>query len=115
MIKSGDFLIKFTAMLTELGSTGLTQEMLDDWYDLNVRFEENRQKKAKSEAVRIEKTAERIANGNEIYALVSRYCNIGKQIFENVNSAKYNNYLIYKDYGWKKKKTEKNDMEGTTM
>ena len=69
----------------------------------NDEYDKKRQLKAKSNSIRMEKTTERIAKGNELYALVAKYCNMGKLVYENINSPKYKAYLIYKDHKVKKK------------
>ena len=67
-----------TAMETKL-------EALDQAiYDANEKLTERKLK-----------SIERIQKGNEIYGLVSRYCEIGKRIWDGVNPAKFENYVIY--------------------
>ena len=39
-------------------------------------------------------TDNRSIKGNELYLVVVKYCKIGKLIWENVNPAKYNDYII---------------------
>ena len=74
---------------------GLTPEMLTAMdtkikaldqaiYDANEKLTERKLK-----------SIERIQKGNEIYRLVSRYCEIGKRIWDGVNSVKFENYVIY--------------------
>jgi len=79
-----------------LATLGLTQDMLDDWEDLNDQFELARNAQADAVAVRDEKTMERINKGNQLYGYVVTYCNFGKRIYEKTNPAKYNDYVIYK-------------------
>jgi hypothetical protein len=86
---------KMTEYMTDLADFGLTQAVLDAFEDLNEQFENARNAQADAVAMRDEKTNERIANGNELYALVTSYCSFGKSLYEKTNSAKYNNYLIY--------------------
>ena len=38
---------------------------------------------------------ERVEKANELYALLTRYCEIGKSIWYETNEAKYNDYIIY--------------------
>ena len=67
-----------TAMETKL-------EALDQAiYDANEKITERKLK-----------SIERIQKGNEIYGLVARYCEIGKRIWDGVNPAKFENYVIY--------------------
>ena len=74
---------------------GLTPEMLtamdtkikaldQSIYDANEKLTERKLK-----------SIERIQKGNEIYRLVTRYCEIGKRIWDGVNSVKFENYVIY--------------------
>lgn len=86
---------RMTAFLPDLASTGLTQNMLDDFEDLNNSFEESRNEVTNKIEERDIKTRERIAKGNELYNNVVNYCEIGKRIFEKTNAAKYNDYIIY--------------------
>ncbi|MCX6154278.1 MAG: hypothetical protein NT007_08965 [Candidatus Kapabacteria bacterium] len=84
-----------TGYLTDLTSGGLTSGMLDDFEDLNEEFELAKNDQHDKINLRDNKTVERVSNGNELYALVSKYCNIGKQVWLNVDPAKYNDYVIY--------------------
>ncbi|MHA1342220.1 MAG: hypothetical protein ACTSO2_19790 [Promethearchaeota archaeon] len=84
-----------TEYLAELASEGLTQLMLDDLAAKSETFETALHTVKTKTAVRDEKTEERITKGNELYAFVVKYCNIGKQIWEAVSEAKYNDYVIY--------------------
>ena len=86
---------RMTGFLTDLASTGLTQDLLDDFEDLNNSFEDSRNEVANKVEERDLKTRERIANGNALYSLVVNYCEIGKRIYEKTNAAKYNDYIIY--------------------
>ncbi|MCX6154618.1 MAG: hypothetical protein NT007_10695 [Candidatus Kapabacteria bacterium] len=81
--------------LTDLTSVGLTDDMIDDLEDTAQLMEDAMNDIATAQETRDIKTVERIEKGNEIYALVSRYCEIGKYIWEDVNEAKYNDYVIY--------------------
>ena len=95
LVTSRDMKIKMTEYLTALASLGLTQDMLDDWEDLNDQFELARNAQADAVAVRDEKTMERINKGNQLYGYVVTYCNFGKRIYEKTNPARYNDYIIY--------------------
>ena len=81
--------------LTELASEGLTQQILDDFEVLTESFENSLNTLEDAIADRDIKTEERILKGNELYSFVSKYCNFGKQIWESVSEAKYNDYVIY--------------------
>ena len=70
-----------TELLPELSSQGLTQQILDDFEAANDAFEaaRNTQKELTEER---DSTAEvRVTKGNELYKLVSMYCEIGKKIY----------------------------------
>jgi len=81
--------------LTELASEGLTQQILDDFELLTESFENSLNILEDAISERDIKTEERILKGNELFSFVSKYCNFGKRIWENVNEAKYNDYVIY--------------------
>jgi hypothetical protein len=84
-----------TIYLADLAAEGLTQAMLDALTALAQSFEDNLNDLRDAIAVRDEKTEERIELGNELYALVSKYCEIGKVIWKETSEAKYNDYIIY--------------------
>lgn len=111
LVATRDVHSKMTEYLGDLGDLGLTQQMLDDFEDLNEQFELSMNMQADALAARDTKTVERIQKGNELYNLVSMYCEIGKRIYANTNSAKYNDYVIYSSATISKKrpKTLKND------
>lgn len=82
-------------MLPQLESEGLTPELLTE---LNSRLNTYEQALSKQEdaiADRDIATENRVEKANEIYALLVKYCNTGKQIWEDTNQAKYNDYIIY--------------------
>jgi hypothetical protein len=85
-----------TIYLVDLTPEGLTQLMLTNLTALAQSFEDNLNNLRDAIAVRDEKTEERIILGNELYALVSKYCEIGKVIWKDTSEAKYNDYVIYK-------------------
>ncbi|MDT3739639.1 MAG: hypothetical protein RO257_09075 [Candidatus Kapabacteria bacterium] len=86
---------KMTGFLSELADTGLTAEILDNFETLNNSFEFaiNLQKDRINE--RRVKTSERITMGNELYRLVSKYCDIGKRVYSGRSPAHYNDFIIY--------------------
>jgi hypothetical protein len=77
---------------------GLTPEVLGAFEDLNEQFELEKKAQADAIASRDENTRERIIKGNELYDLVSTYCNFGKILYEKTNYAKYNDYIIYDSF-----------------
>ena len=86
---------KVSEYLADLSSMGLTQAMLDDLKKLYIDFEKAKNAQADANAMREDKTVERIELGNKLYALVADYCELGKNLFEKTNPAKYNQYVIY--------------------
>ncbi|MDT3741255.1 MAG: fibronectin type III domain-containing protein [Candidatus Kapabacteria bacterium] len=89
---------KITEYLPDLADLGLTQLMLDDFEALNEQFELAKNAQSDAIALRDEKKDERINKGNELYKLLSFYCNYGKLIYEKTSPAKYNDYLIYDSF-----------------
>ena len=71
-----------TEMLTQMET--MTDALAKAVYDANEMLTERKLK-----------SIERAQKGNEIYGLVSRYCEIGKRIWDGVNPAKFDNYVIY--------------------
>lgn len=63
-----------TEYLPSLIDVGLTQKMLDDFAILIDNFETNKNERIKAEKTRLEKSAERAAMGNELYAKLKRIC-----------------------------------------
>ena len=63
-----------TEYLPSLIDVGLTQKMLDDFAILINKFETNKNERIKAEKTRLEKSAERAAMGNELYAKLKRVC-----------------------------------------
>ncbi len=86
---------RMTTYLADLAEFGLTQEMLDDFDDLNESFEDARNSQLDKMQLRDIRTRERIIKGNEIYPFVVQYCDIGKRVYAATNPAKYNDYIIY--------------------
>lgn len=84
-----------TGYLTDLAAQGLTQDMLDDFEDLNESFEVAKNEQQDKMNIRDMSTLERINYANELYNLVAHYCDIGKRVYVNSNQAKYNDYIIY--------------------
>lgn len=81
--------------LLDLTDEGLTQTDIDTLTADAQTFEDNLNAIASARALRDEKANERTQKGNELYSYVAKYCKIGKLIWENVDEAKYNDYIIY--------------------
>ncbi|MEN6480624.1 MAG: fibronectin type III domain-containing protein [Anaerolineaceae bacterium] len=86
---------QMTTFLPDLADTGLTQAMLDDMDDLNEEFEVAKNSQYTKTSERENDTEIRINKGNEIYSLVSTYCEIGKRVYAKSDPVKYNEYVIY--------------------
>ena len=86
---------QMTAFLPDLAGTGLTQDMLDDMDDLNEELEAAKNAQFTAVSERESETEDRVNKGNEIYSLVSIYCEIGKRVYVKSDPAKYNDYIIY--------------------
>jgi len=84
-----------TDYLLDLAAEGLTQAMIDALDAEAQTMEDEMNDIAGKEAVRDLKTQERIDKGNELYGFVTKYCEIGKIIWQDVDEAKYNDYVIY--------------------
>lgn len=85
-----------TDQLANLTAIGLTQADIDT-LDADAQSMEDEGHEIKEKmALRDSKTQERTLKGNELYSFVKQYSTIGKLIWENVDEAKYNDYIIYK-------------------
>ncbi len=82
-------------MLPQLESEGLTPELLTELNSRLTTYEQALSKQEDAIADRDIATENRVEKANEIYALLVKYCNTGKQIWEDTNQAKYNDYIIY--------------------
>jgi hypothetical protein len=85
-----------TDFLSELSDQGLTQAIIDSYSSAAQTFEDDMNAISSAIEIRDSKTRERILMGNSLYSFVARYCRIGKTIWEKVDEAKYNDYVIYK-------------------
>ena len=83
---------------TELAVEGLTDEILEDFAAKIEAVSQAKYAQIEFSSQRAEKTTQRIENGNQLYKLVSKYCEIGKRIWDGVNPSKYNDYVIYDDF-----------------
>lgn len=87
--------LSMTSFLADLSSFGLTQQILDNFEDLNESFENAINACSEAIMARSNKTKERTEKGNELYDLVATYCNFGKILYERANPTKYKDYVIY--------------------
>ncbi len=84
-----------TGYLADLIEEGLTPEVLGEYSDLIDSYEEAKNVNHDKFDARREASKERCEAGNELYALVTKYCDIGKRVFVNTDPVKYKCYLIY--------------------
>ena len=97
---------QMTIFLPDLVEFGLTQEVLDNYENLNVSFENALNNQKDRVNSRLKSTEDRIKLGNELYKQVSMYSEMGKRCYAKSNPAKYNQYVIYPK---SKKKEEQNE------
>ena len=84
-----------TGYLLDLTAEGLTQAMIDGLTAEAQSMEDELNNINEKEELRDIKTQERVDDGNELYGFVARYCEIGKIIWQDVDEARYNDYVIY--------------------
>ncbi|MCX6156292.1 MAG: hypothetical protein NT007_19240 [Candidatus Kapabacteria bacterium] len=84
-----------TGFLSDLTPFGLTSGLLSDFADAIDAYEDARNEQNDEMNLRDTKKVERINEGNTLYAKIAMYCDVGKRIYANTNSAKYNDYVIY--------------------
>ncbi|MCX6153033.1 MAG: hypothetical protein NT007_02610 [Candidatus Kapabacteria bacterium] len=101
-MKENDFLFRArevariaTEYLTDLTPLGLTDPQIDALTEEADDFEAKIHSSSDAKALRDTKARERTEKGNEIYSYVVDYTRVGKLIWENVSTAKYNDYIIY--------------------
>ncbi len=85
-----------TLYISDLTPIGLTQADVDALAAEAQLFEDKLNSVAEKRKLRDDKARERVELANNLYDFVVTYCKIGKLIWENVNEAKYNDYIIYK-------------------
>lgn len=84
-----------TEYLTSLADFGLTQIILDNMEVVCQAFETALNAQMDAISNRQMATKDRVDKGNEIYTLVSLYCDMGKRYWFDKNPVKYNQYIIY--------------------
>ncbi len=83
-----------TNLLAELASEGLAMDMLNEMAALATDLDDNMDKVAEAEENRDISTQERIRVGNRLWALMVKYADIGKSLFEFTDEARYNDYVL---------------------
>jgi hypothetical protein len=81
--------------LSELAAEGVTAPYLATFSNLIDDFETAIDEVNSKKNLRDNASETKILKGNELYALVVKYCDYGKTIWNNVSPAKYNDYIIY--------------------
>ena len=81
--------------LTQLAHEGLTNEILDDLLDTCNDFEDAGKAQKLAFANRSDSAKVRVDKANELYRMLVKYCDYGKDIWFNTNPARYANYVIY--------------------
>ncbi|MDP2364137.1 MAG: hypothetical protein Q8M94_10250, partial [Ignavibacteria bacterium] len=79
----------------DLSPLGLTQGEIDDLTADASAFDEKIRSTNDAKAQRDVIARERTLKGNELYTFAVLYGKVGKLIWENVDSAKYDDYIIY--------------------
>lgn len=81
-------------LLANVSAYGLTQQMIDDLIAEAQIMEDKVHDIVQKESERDIATHDRIVAGNALYQKLVQYCTVGKAIWEDVNEAKYNDYVI---------------------
>jgi len=84
-----------TESLAELASEGVTAQYLADFKTAIEAYETAINNVNIKKVARDTGSETKILKGNELYALVVKYCDYGKLIWDGVSPAKYNDYIIY--------------------
>ncbi len=81
--------------LSELASEGLTEEIIVDLETSRKAFDKTNETQSNAIAERDIVTESRAISANEIYDRLVKYCDTGKDIWKDVNHAKYNDFILY--------------------
>jgi hypothetical protein len=92
---SRNVVLTATRYLTQLTPEGITAMLLTDIDALIKTFDDAVDAQLTSVRERDIATADRIEKGNALYSALVKICNTGKDIWYEVNEAKYNDYVIY--------------------
>lgn len=82
-------------MLDTLAVRKVAESTLDEIAVLSTRLDDAIDAQKRAFSVREEKVFERREKGNALYATLVEACDVGKQIWDNVNPAFYDDYVIY--------------------
>ncbi|MCX6153245.1 MAG: hypothetical protein NT007_03695 [Candidatus Kapabacteria bacterium] len=81
--------------VTALTPEGITSTYLTAFNADITTFETSLITIAERRITRDDSSEARVVTGNELYALVAKYCDYGKTIWDGVSPSKYNDYVIY--------------------
>ncbi len=87
----------------ELGEVGISAGYILNFNSAIESFATAIDKIVEKKNIRDESRDIRIKKGNELYALINKYCGYGKLIWSDVSPAKYNDYIIYPNQKPRKK------------
>ena len=82
-------------LLEKLASRSVTEETLSEIEAAVAVLDDAIDEQQQSISTREAKTVEREKTANEIYDQISEVCEAGKKIWDGVNEAYYNDYVIY--------------------
>jgi hypothetical protein len=84
-----------SSSVAQLTPEGVTTLYLTDFDDAIEAYENAINEVNDRKVARDTGTEAKISKGNELYALVVKYCDYGKLAWDGVSPAKYNDYVIY--------------------
>lgn len=84
-----------TRKLTDMADTGLTAVIIADLDSLVTAARTQVAAKKATVEQRDQKVQERIGLGNDLYKQIAKYAELGKDHWENIDEAKYNDYVLY--------------------
>jgi hypothetical protein len=105
--RQGDFDLMQTAInarqaidkyLSELRPFGMVQDKIDELTNALKDFSEAYQKQQEAIHQRDISVSERVAAGNEVYDLLTRYAKLGQLLYMEKSHPKHNDYVIYDSY-----------------
>ncbi|MBS1536872.1 MAG: hypothetical protein JST20_03905, partial [Bacteroidetes bacterium] len=95
LLKSRSIISVLTEHAADVLPYGQTAPLTDAYIALAQDLEDKINAVVIANSNRSQATRTRINMGNELYDTVLRFTNIGKLIYQNTNSAKYQDYVIY--------------------
>ena len=83
-----------TKFLTDLEPQGLTAEQITAMQNLQKKFDDELDAVEDAIKNRDIETQERINKGNALWDEMSKLASIGKSVYEDINEAKFNDYVL---------------------